>query len=47
LNIFDSICKVLGCRLIKLDNAGHGLENECADEINEAVLTNNQNLIDT
>ncbi|CAF1585207.1 unnamed protein product [Adineta ricciae] len=30
--------RVLGCRLIKLDNAGHGLQNEFANEINKELF---------
>ena len=29
--------KALGCRLIKLEDAGHGLHGEYADEINEEL----------
>ncbi|UJR14632.1 hypothetical protein I4U23_001626 [Adineta vaga] len=29
--------RVLGCRLIKLDNAGHGLQGECAEQINQEL----------
>jgi len=30
--------RVLGCRLMKLDNAGHGLQGECANEINHELF---------
>ncbi|CAF1296060.1 unnamed protein product [Adineta steineri] len=32
------IRQTLGCRLMKLDRAGHGLPGECAKEINEELL---------
>ncbi|CAF2032395.1 unnamed protein product [Rotaria magnacalcarata] len=30
--------RILGCRLVKLDNAGHGLQGECATEINQELF---------
>ncbi|CAF3934307.1 unnamed protein product [Rotaria magnacalcarata] len=30
--------EILGCRLVKLDNAGHGLQGECATEINQELF---------
>ena len=32
---------MLGCRLIKLEHAGHGLQVECATEINEELFSKN------
>ncbi|CAF2893273.1 unnamed protein product [Rotaria sp. Silwood2] len=32
------IRRILGCPLVKLDNAGHGLQGECAKEINQELL---------
>ncbi|CAF1304951.1 unnamed protein product [Rotaria sordida] len=30
--------RILGCRLVKLDNAGHGLQGEYAKEVNQELL---------
>ncbi|CAF2863280.1 unnamed protein product [Rotaria sp. Silwood2] len=32
------IQRTIGCRLVKLEHAGHGLPGECAKEINETLL---------
>lgn len=38
---FYSVVQVLGARLIQIQDAGHGLPGECAEEINEELLSKN------